>query len=633
MTVFDIVKKNIKANIQTYLLYFLSLTISVVIFYTFVSLQDTPEIQARTESFEMIRSIIFQASFLLVLFAAVFIWYSHSFFTKRRKSEIGLYTLVGIKKQVIGKMLFFENLFLGMSSLFVGILFGALLSRLFAMLLLKILDSPMNAAFHLSFDAIIYTNIVFGCMIALTSIQSYRLVYRFKLIAFFQAEKQGEKIPNTSKLMAVASIVSLGCSFFLVYQPITNESTVSLGLFALFSIIGTYLLYRFLIVYLLKTIQNNKHFFYKGTNLIGFTHILHRIQGNTRTLTIISILSAAALTAFYMGYSEYDNIRKNTMNFAPFSYQYSSNSKAFEQQVKQMVEKDLEHPILAQLDIPVIQIDRDRSANESHPYLGNNTPIRILSSSTYHRITRALGINKTVHLAGNQAAVIRPYTDYANTNYVGHKLTLQGNQTLTVVKLLEDRVINWSEPDFYIVISDKQFKELMKQKKPFFYKVYRVLNQDTAKQTSEQLASLAADKKISFSSYYQSYRKNIESAGVDLFLLGFLGIMFIAATGSIIYFKQLMEAHTDRERFHTLWKIGMTRKEITATIAKQTFFVYLLPLVIGILHSTMLYTILYPKGEIFSISVLICIFVYISIYLLYYSFSVYSYFKIVEKKA
>ncbi|WP_028775443.1 FtsX-like permease family protein [Shimazuella kribbensis] len=632
MTLFDIVKKNMKGNIQNYLLYFLSLIISVVIFYTFVSLQDTTEIQERAESFEIIHSIIIQASIILVLFVGIFIWYSNSFFTKRRKKEVGLYALLGIRKKTIGRMLFYENLILGFIALLIGILLGALFSRLFAMILLKLLDSPMDVGFHISVDAIVYTSIVFALIIILTSIQAYRLIYQFKLITLFQAEKQGEQVPKPSLPLAILSIIMLLGSAWIVYEPLTDEAMANLGLFSLFTINGTYLLFRSVIVYLLKIIQNKKTYYYKGINLIGTAQILHRIKGNTLTLTIISLLSAAALTAFYMGYSEYYNIKKNAMNHSPFSYLHISKNKASDQQIKQMIQQDRQHPTLSQVDIPVIQVNGNISGLGYIPYgySANKTPVRILSSHTYNQITKALNRKGTLHLAGNQAAMIRPNSDQTDSEYVGHKITVQGDQTLTFVRLFEDRVINWSDPDFYIMVSEERFKELAKLTKPFLYKAYRVTNQENAKVTSNQLLQLAAKQNITMSTFYLDYRKNLEAAGLDLFLLGFLGIIFVVATGSIIYFKQLMEAHLDQERYRMIRKIGASKKEITTTIAKQTLFVYLLPLVIGILHSTLIFTIIYPMGEVFTVTILVSILVYGVIYFLYYLLSVYSYNKIVN---
>ena len=42
----------------------------------------------------------------------------------------------------------------------------------------------------------------------------------------------------------------------------------------------------------------------------------------------------------------------------------------------------------------------------------------------------------------------------------------------------------------------------------------------------------------------------------------FLGLVFLLATGSIIYFKQLTEAHADRERYIVLRKLGVTKTEM-----------------------------------------------------------------------
>ena len=43
---------------------------------------------------------------------------------------------------------------------------------------------------------------------------------------------------------------------------------------------------------------------------------------------------------------------------------------------------------------------------------------------------------------------------------------------------------------------------------------------------------------------------------------GFLGLVFLTATGKIIYFKQLTEANSDKARYQILYKIGVNRREV-----------------------------------------------------------------------
>src|SRR5690606_21746704 len=134
-------------NVKNYLLYFISMIFSVVIYYTFVSLQYSPEVKKAIESSDSILNIFIAGSVVLVLFVAIFIFYSNSFFTKKRKKEVGLYSLLGLRKKTIGKMLFYENLIMSAAALVIGIIFGTFLSKLFTMLLLRLLDSAVEVGF------------------------------------------------------------------------------------------------------------------------------------------------------------------------------------------------------------------------------------------------------------------------------------------------------------------------------------------------------------------------------------------------------------------------------------------------------------------------------------------------------
>ncbi|MCI4252670.1 hypothetical protein MRP26_27565 [Bacillus sp. CCB-MMP212] len=96
MTLFSLAKKNIKGNLNNYLLYIFSMVISVVICYTFNSLLYTPEIKNAVNNIEGTMS---QTSFALIGFVAVFIGYSNVFFTRKRKKELGMYSLLGVRKK------------------------------------------------------------------------------------------------------------------------------------------------------------------------------------------------------------------------------------------------------------------------------------------------------------------------------------------------------------------------------------------------------------------------------------------------------------------------------------------------------------------------------------------------------
>ncbi|MDT2240102.1 ABC transporter permease [Paenibacillus larvae] len=102
-----------------------------------------------------------------------------------------------MRKRQIAKMLAYENLFMGLIALVVGIGIGALLSSGFTKLLLEA-GFRNGCPFEIPAAAVLNTALVFFVIILYTSFQGYRLIYRFKLIDLFKADSQGEKVPKGS---------------------------------------------------------------------------------------------------------------------------------------------------------------------------------------------------------------------------------------------------------------------------------------------------------------------------------------------------------------------------------------------------------------------------------------------------
>ncbi|QGQ98874.1 FtsX-like permease family protein [Paenibacillus psychroresistens] len=641
MTLFNVVKKNVIGNFKSYLIYFISMILSVVIYYTFVALKYSSDIQKSISASDSMNIIFTEGSVILILFVAVFVLYSNAFFTKRRKKEVGLYSLLGVRKKTIGSMLFYENLIMGSIALLVGIVLGTILSKLFVLILLKLLDSAIEISFSLSWQAIINTAIVFAIVILFTSIQSYRVIYRFKLIELFQAEKEGEQAPKTSVIVAVLAIILIAFSYWLVFQPMETSARLAIYflLFMVCIIIGTLLLFRSLTIYLLRMAQKNKARYYRGMNLIGTSQLLYRIKGNARMLATIALLSAVTLSAITVGYTQYVNVATQANKESPFSYTFVSQDEAFDQQVEKVIAGDQAHPVTAQLDIPVIRTKIASSNLEILPpsvLEEDENPLKLISRSTFNLMSKALDRETQIELTGEQAAIIRPlYTSFSSADFRGFTLNIklpQGEQAISFVTLLKDRVLSWSYPDFLVIVSDGLYAEMAKQVPPITYKVYKVANEESASTVSAQLKDLDREG-AKVTAYYSIYRHNLEDAGLGIFMLGFLGLVFLAATGSMIYFKQLTEAHSDKRRYEILRKIGVSKKEIRNSVAKQTLFVFGLPLAVGIVHSTMILKALLSINLItfnYAFPIVLSVTAYIIIYLFYYVITVNSFNKIVN---
>lgn len=217
------------------------------------------------------------------------------------------------------------------------------------------------------------------------------------------------------------------------------------------------------------------------------------------------------------------------------------------------------------------------------------------------------------------------FTEHEWADYDGETISLQLSSqqlTLAYTDMTIERIVNWSYPDNMIVVADELYKFVERQSTPVNYIGYAVEEQKTTKKTSDTLANIATPES-KMSSYYAEYRVGIENAGLNVFILGFLGLVFLLALGSVLYFKQLTEATGDISRYDILKKIGVSKKEIRTSIIKQNAVVFMLPLLVGIVHFVVIFIWMRRLfGGLGGISllepILICISIFLVIYMFYF---------------
>ncbi|KOR89494.1 ABC transporter permease [Paenibacillus solani] len=639
MTLFKIAGKNIRKNFTNYFLYFASMIFSIVIYFTFVSLKYDSTISSATEGSQKISSAFSGAAVVLIVFVAVFIWYSNSFFTRKRKKEVGLYSLLGVRKKQIGRMLFYENFLMGILALIIGIALGAVLSRFFVMILMKVMGYAVVADFTISPAAILNTFLVFMIISLITSVQGYRLIYRFKLIELFRADQEREKEPKSSLIIALLSVALIGFGYWLALQNIlTSKAWATIGymltpLVILISVIlGTYLLFNTLTVTLLKLARKHKKSYWRGLNLIGTSQLLYRMKGNARTLTIIAVLSATTLTAVGTAYSTYYNTRTNAALANPNSYMFIGVDRTATGKADQAIEQAAGHKVLYHESIPLLEVDADTSGL-NNAQGSDEQSFTVISSSDFNRLAKLQGRDDVISVKGSEAAVLEPaYLEGISPEYVGSSIKLKGNgihKTIQFKTLKNYNVLNLGTVYSTIVVSDDMFAELKPNAKAMAVEAYGITHQDKAKELTKQLEGILPEN-AGLSSFYSVYSQGMESSGLLMFMGGFLGLVFLAATGSIIYFKQLTEAGSDKARYVILHKIGVKKREIRKSVAKQVLFIFALPLAFGIAHCAVALSALSKLMMTnLVVPVVSCMAVYVCIYLIYYFVTVHAYCKIV----
>lgn len=598
MTLFDLAVKNIRRNMKSYGLYIGSMIFSIAIYFTFVTLKYSDDIVREAGASTKISGIMNVSSVMLLIFIAIFIAYSNSFFMKKRKKEVALYSLLGVRKKQIGFLLFFENLVIGLGSLIVGIVVGFFASKGMLVMLFKLMGFEALAGMPFSAQAVIDTVVVFLVVFLFTSLQGYRVIYQFKLIDLFHAEKKGEVLPKARWITALLGVVLLATAYYFAAVDIfTSEAWRVIGLsmplvIVLLTVTGTYLLFHSVTVYVLTKMKNNTRWAWRGLNMMTASQMLYRIRGNAKTLTLIAVLSATTITAGGAVFGLYYNVEKDTARFAPNTFMWQGNKLTVETD-ETFTEQTISTKI-AQVDV----------AGQLYEY-------NFIAENMYNKLAEQHDLPH-VSLEQGELFLMDPYYDARfSPDYTDLSLMVS-EQVFDVKKFSEQPVLNVAFVYMTAVVADEVFNEMVAP-----VTTYEVLNMDNEKDQlalSQSLQQQLGDEQLS--SFPQSYADSIQSLGVLLFVGSFLGLVFLVATGSIIYFKMITEAEEDRAKYEVLHKIGVGKRDMQKTIRAQVGIIFGVPLVVGILHAAFA---LIAFSNLFSMDILMPVVIWIVAYSIIYA--------------
>lgn len=621
---------NVKKNFNNYVMYLISAVFSVMIFYIFSSIAFNDVFVKLADNKPTVK-IVFKASAgIVALFSFVFIWYSNSFFLKRRKKEIAIYSMIGMEKKQIAKMLFYENSIIGVLAILCGIMLGAMFSKYFSLMLIYLMKETLNIKFTISFKAFKITIIVFCILFLLNSLHSYSIIYRYKLIELLSAQKKGEKQPKASLFMGILSFIFIAAGYFMTYDKTTMQ-LVRLGIpIVILVSIGTYLLFNSLIIILIRAVKRNKSIYYRGENMISISQILYRIKSNAKTLSVIALLSAVTLTSSAVTYSFYKTTEKDMEKSMAFSYEFINVDSSLNKKIEDIINQ-YDNKLISRNNLKLINAKLNLRILNENDFAG-----KVISQNDYNSIITIKNRGSKVNLKDGECLFIQTSQGSSKKyNYINNIVSVKlKNSTinLKIIKSTDVQVVSPSIAATTIIVSDKVFNYMKSRNEITNMDGYIVKNPEKSKELTKKL-STEVPKDIYVDSYYDSYQGFYKGGAILIFIGMFLGILFLLATGSIISFKQLMEASDDERRYLTLRKIGMNRQEIKKSIAKQLSITFGMPLVVAICHSAVA-LIVFQKlmNEAIMNYCIIIILGYIFMYFVYYTVTVNSYTNIVCKK-
>ena len=101
--------KNLKRNFSFYSLYLFSVSFVLMIYFCFTSFSMNQIIMEKISSDGRVETMCRTVAVFIMAFVIFYMFYSNSFFMRRRMRELGIYSLLGYRKSTILKLLIFEN--------------------------------------------------------------------------------------------------------------------------------------------------------------------------------------------------------------------------------------------------------------------------------------------------------------------------------------------------------------------------------------------------------------------------------------------------------------------------------------------------------------------------------------------
>ena len=208
MTSFKLIFKNMQKNLRDYLIYFLTLMLAVSLVYAFNSISDQPAFSemslTRAVLYDQLDNLLSALSVVISVVLAFLIIYANQFILKRRKKELGIYTVLGMKKGRIARIFAGETLCIGIISLVIGLLFGIILSQGISLIALKLFAVELaQFQFVFSMKALKQTIICFAVIFFIVMIFNVWSVSKVQLIELLTASRKNEIIKKNNRVLPI----------------------------------------------------------------------------------------------------------------------------------------------------------------------------------------------------------------------------------------------------------------------------------------------------------------------------------------------------------------------------------------------------------------------------------------------
>lgn len=324
---------NVRRAGRDYLVYLLTLTLGVTVYYAFNTISMQVDIAGIDEEglAQVMGSMLGDLTYFLAGVMAFLMVYANNFIMKRRKKEFGLYQVLGMGRGRVATIMALETVIVSVVAFVAGIVLGVGLSQLMTFFTASLFKTQI-ANFHFFFSMHAF-NLTLVCMLVMfvpTLLLNLRAVRRTKLIELMGAERRNESIKTRNPWIAIAifvvGAVLVGVAYYRLLRdgfPLTatdsklQEAMNQFGITTAMVTVGTFALFWGLSGMLIKLLQSLRGVYWRGLNMFTVRQLAAKVNTVCFSMGVIAMLLFLAITSVTCGMSIANVMNENLERYNP----------------------------------------------------------------------------------------------------------------------------------------------------------------------------------------------------------------------------------------------------------------------------------------------------------------------------
>lgn len=611
---FKYIRRNVVKNRKNNGLFFGSLIIAIIAFYTLLSLgdQDVIKFLSKFESDAVQKLLrLIPIVYIVSLFFVFFlVYFAYSYQLDNRKKEFGLYLMHGMKRITLFGMLMGETLVNSIISLIIGLPITILLTELIILITAKIIGFGI-IGHSITFSKFAILGTVAGFVIVQVMamlILSIKITQKDpkELMDSDSPERQETVKRKSSKIYLFIGVLVLIAAYFLGISRLKTNFALFLPIIIL-GIAGTFLFFRGLDELIGHHIRKNSS---SNSGLYTFTgrqiqeHVIHQYKA----LAISSLLLFIAIACVSLGISIVLSqvvAPERTVDYSVYGTEENVRDALKTDEAKSIVSEyypvyasqmrtntyDLEGEILNKRENSIDftwgntaeVFSKISISKEDESYLqrfNDKTGDYIISLSTYNQLLKTIG-EDPLKLESNQIAFYTSFVERAGIIEMmnlgldkGVYVTIDKQRYDVIPKVRHHRLFADRELTLLgsFIVTDEAYKKWADSNEPYCWNI--ILKKDMVEklgyfEISDKMDKILDGKDLEYGDLLRGASRKIFYAVTAGYITLYLGALFMVIANTVIGIKYLIQQRTDKHRYITLLKMGATIEELSKSSRSQ----------------------------------------------------------------